>query len=73
MTTLYLPQPRPAECIAPPYSADQTAGWEAVPGSMHAPQPISDTNPNGNVGQIAAVGITAEIAARLSGPQPSSV
>jgi hypothetical protein len=72
MAVDYIPNQRPAECLAPPYSGDQTHTWVAAAGSQTGPQPVSDSNPHGTYAGVAAMAITAAMAATLSGPQPSS-
>jgi hypothetical protein len=72
MSVKYIANPRPAECLAPAYSCDQSATWVAAAGSQEGPQPISDSNPNGTYGAIPAMSLTAASAALLAGPQPSN-
>jgi hypothetical protein len=63
--------PAPEELVAP-YTGDQTGTWMARVGGHFAAvgiQPTSALNPAGTGGSIPVMGMSAEAAATLSGPQ----
>lgn len=60
MAVVYIANPRPAECLAPSYSGDQSSTWVAAPGSEVGPQPISDSNPHGTYAAMPAMTLTLE-------------
>jgi hypothetical protein len=68
----WIANPPAPETTVPPYTGDQTSLWMAhVNGNVAAVgiQPTSNLNPAGTGGSIPVMGMTAEAAAMLSGPQ----
>jgi hypothetical protein len=61
---------RPGEALTS-YTGDQTANWIAGASGTKSAQPKTSGNPLGQQPGVPAMGITAELAAFLEGPQPS--
>ncbi len=66
----WLANPRPVEALTS-YTGDPTGTWEAGPGGAKGWQPQGPNNPLGDIPGVPAMTITAAMAAKLEGPQPS--
>jgi hypothetical protein len=68
----WLPNVPAPETVVEPYTGDQTSTWTEPQNPVaFGPQPKSVNNPSGQLQGIPVMGVTAEIAQTLSGPQPS--